>query len=141
MGAKDKRKNLTRYGVNEPPFIKHSTAPFIFPTTMHTELVSVTNGKIPALGQQYSLTCNVALSNGIVGVPTVKWMGPNSSNVITTSGDFTISHNTLTINPLRESHAGQYTCWASVGGVNGTASVTVNPTGTNFNLLCNILRQ
>ena len=114
---------------------------FVSPTTMHTELASITNGKIPALGQQYSLICNVTLSNGIDGVITVEWMGPGTSNVITTSGDFTISHNTLTINPLRESHAGQYTCWASVGGVNGTASVTVNPTGMNFNLLCNVLRQ
>jgi len=111
---------------------------------MYTELVSITNGKIPALGQQYNLTCNIALSNGIVGDPTVEWMWPNSSDVITTGGDFTISRtpsNTLTINPLRESHAGQYTCRASVGGVNGTASVTVNATGMSFDALCNVLRQ
>ena len=117
---------------------------FIPPTTMYTELVFVTKGKIPVLGQQYSLTCNVTISNGIVGDPTVEWMWPNGSNVITTGGDFTISHtpsNTLTINPLRESHAGQYTCRASVGGVSGTASVTVNATGMSFDALCNVLRQ
>jgi len=98
---------------------------------MHTELVSITTGRNPVLGQQYSLTCNVALSNGITGLPIVKWMRQGSSN-ITTEGDFTVSHtpsNTLTIDPLRESHAGVYTCWASVGGVNETASIIVNVTG------------
>ena len=62
-------------------------------------------------------------------------MGPGSSapTCIVTGGDFTV-HSTqlpyiLTINPLRQSHAGQYTCQATVGGDSGTASVMVNITG------------
>ena len=90
-------------------------------------LVSVTAGGNPTLGQQYTLTCNVSAASGS-GTPTVQWVGPSSSTPIVTGGDFTVSSTspyTITLNPLRPSHAGQYTCQATVGGDNGTASVMV----------------
>ena len=99
-----------------------------------TVLVSITAGGNPTLGQQYTLTCNVNLASGVTGTPTVQWMGP----VPITGGDFTVSSTspyTLTINPLRQSHAGQYTCQATVGGDTGTASVMVNITGWQLNTL------
>ena len=91
-------------------------------------LVSVTAGGNPTLGQPYTLTCNVSVASGVTGTPTVQWVGPGSSAPIVTGGDFTVSSTppyTLTINTLRPSHAGQYTCQATVGGDTGTASVMV----------------
>ena len=97
-----------------------------------TVLVSITASGNPTLGQSYTLTCNVSVASGVTGTPTVQWMGPGSSGPITTGGDFTVSSTppyTLTINPLRPSHAGQYACHATVGGDSGTASVMVNISG------------
>ena len=91
-----------------------------------TVLVSITAGGNPTLGQQYILTCNVNLASGVTGTPTVQWMGPVPIN--TTGGDFTVrstSPYTLTINPLRQSHAGQYTCQARVQNVTNTATVSL----------------
>ena len=86
--------------------------------------VLVSLGQNPTLGQPYTLTCNVSVASGS-GIPTVQWVGPGSSAPITTGGDFTLSSTSpyiLTINPLRQSHAGQYTCEATVQNVTITAS-------------------
>ena len=91
-------------------------------------LVSITAGGNPTLGQQYTLTCNVSVASGVTGTPTVQWVGPGSSAPIVPGVGFAVSSTppyTLTINQLRPSHAGQYTCQATVGGGNGTASVMV----------------
>lgn len=93
--------------------------------------MSVTSGPNPTLGQQYTLTCDVTIV-GDLGTPTVQWMGPGSSAPIATGGDFTvrsISPYTLTISTLRQSHGGQYTCQATVGGETGTDSTIVNIPG------------
>ena len=90
--------------------------------------VSVSLGQNPTLGQQYILTCNVSVASGVTGTPTVQWVGPGSSAPIITGGDFTVSSTspyTLTINPLRQSHAGQYTCQAWFQNVTNTASVSL----------------
>ena len=95
-------------------------------------LVSITAGGNTTLGQSYSLMCNVSITSGVTGTPTVQWMGPGSSAPIVTGGDFTVSSTspyTLTINPLRQSRVGRYTCQATVGDDSGTASVMVNITG------------
>ena len=101
-----------------------------------TVLVSITAGGNPTLGQQYTLTCDVNLASGVTGTPTVQWMGPVP--ITTTGGDFTVSSispYTLTINPLRQSHAGQYICQATVGGDTGTTSVIVDITGWHLSTL------
>ena len=90
--------------------------------------VSVSLEQNPTLGQQYTLTCNVSVASGVTGTPTVQWVGPGSSAPIVTGGDFTVSSTspyTLTINPLRQSHAGQYTCQAWFQNVTNTASVSL----------------
>ena len=87
--------------------------------------LSVSLEQNPTLGQQYTLTCNVSAT---LGTPTVQWVGPGSSAPIATGGDLTVSSTppyTLTINPLRPSHAGQYTCRTTVSGDTGTASVHI----------------
>ena len=90
--------------------------------------MSITAGGNPTLGQSYTLTCNVNVASGVTGNSTVLWMRSGSSAPIVTGGDFTVSSTspyTLTINTLRPSHAGQYTCRATVGDDNGTGSVMV----------------
>ena len=97
-----------------------------------TVMVSVTAGGNPTLGQPYTLTCNVSVASGVTGTPTVQWVGPGSSAPLVTGGDFTVNSTppyTLTINPLRQSHAGQYTCRATVGGDTGTGSIIVDIPG------------
>ena len=101
--------------------------------------VSVPLEQNPTLGQSYTLTCNVSVASGVAGPPTVQWVGPGSSAPIVTGGDFTVSSTspyTFTINPLRQSHAGQYTCQARVQNVTSTASVSLVVDGmtvlTNF---------
>ena len=95
--------------------------------------MSITSEENPTLGQSYTLTCNVSVASGVTGTPTVQWMRPGSSTPVVTGGDFTVSSTspyTLTINPLRQSHAGQYTCQAMVDDDTVVASMTVDITGT-----------
>ena len=97
-------------------------------------MVSVTAGGNPTLGLSYTLTCNVNVASGVTGNPTVLWMRAGDSASITTGGGFTVSNTsttsyTLTINPLRQSHAGRYTCQATVGGDTVTGSTIVNIPG------------
>lgn len=95
--------------------------------------MSITIGGNPTLGELYTLTCGVSVDSGITGTPTVQWMGPHSSAPITTGRDFTVRITppyTLTINRLRQSHAGQYTCQTWVENDTGTASVTVDIIGS-----------
>ena len=90
-------------------------------------LVSITASGNATIGQQYTLTCNVRVASGL-GTPAVQWVGPGCSAPIFTGGDFTVNSTspyTLTIDPLRQSHAGQFTCQAMVGNDTGTASVMV----------------
>ena len=98
-----------------------------------TVMVSLSAGENPILGQQYTLTCNVNVPSGS-GTPTVQWVGPGNSTPITTGGDFTVANTSstsyiLTINPLRQSHAGQYICQANVSGDTVTTSVIVDIPG------------
>jgi len=58
--------------------------------------------------------------------------GAGSSDPITTGGSFTVSSTppyTLTINPLRQSRDGQYTCQATVGNTTGSLSATLTVAG------------
>ena len=97
-------------------------------------MVSVSAGGNPTLGQSYTLTCNVNVASGVTGTPTVQWMRSGSSTPISNGGDFTVTNTsttsyTLTINPLRQSHSGQYICQATVGGDTVTGSAIVNIPG------------
>ena len=97
-------------------------------------MVSVTAGGNPTLGQSYTLACNVNVASGVNGTPTVQWMRSGNSTPISNGGDFIVTNTSttsyiLTINPLRQSHAGRYTCQATVSGDTGTGSTIVNIPG------------
>ena len=94
--------------------------------------VSITTGANPTAGQSYTFTCTVTPQGGLTGTPTVQWRGPLSLNPITTGGDFTVSSTppyTLTIDPLQQSHDGQYTCQVTVGNATGSSSATLTVAG------------
>ena len=104
--------------------------------------MSITSEENPTLGQSYTLTCNVTLASGVTGTPTVQWMGPDSSAPIVTGGDFTVSSTppyTLTINPLLQSHAGQYTCRAMVDDDTVVASLDIAGTCAQLNKSANYI--
>ena len=97
-----------------------------------SSLVAITSGANPTAGQPYTLTCTVAPPVGLTGTPTVQWVGPGSSATITTGGDFTVRTTppyTLTINPLRQSYDGEYTCQATIGSTTGSTSTTLTVQG------------
>ena len=94
--------------------------------------VAITPGANPTAGQSYTFTCTVTPQGGLTGTPTVQWVGPGSSATITTGGDFTVSSTptyTLTINPLRQSHDGQYTCQATIESTTGSTTTTLTVQG------------
>ena len=72
-------------------------------------------------GQVYQLLCTVEVVEGLTVAPDVMWL--DRTNVPVNQQDITVGERenmgnitnlTLTFNPLRTSHAGPYTCRASV---------------------------
>ena len=75
-------------------------------------------------GEAYSLKCSATVT-GSTDQPTITWLDPMNnpvpSEMVTTTG----SMSTLTFNPLSASHAGTYTCRATVGSTMQTATMDV----------------
>ena len=75
----------------------------------------ITTSGTSTAGEIYSLECSVTVT-GSTDQPTTTWLdsmiNPVPSEVVTTIG----SMSTLTFNPLSASHAGTYTCRATVAG-------------------------
>ena len=69
-------------------------------------------------GDSHTVQCTVTNIPYLVVPPTVELIGPGNS-VLVTDMDFTVTHN---LDPVMTSHAGQYTCRASIK----IASVSVN---------------
>ena len=85
-------------------------------------------------GEGYSLQCTVTVT-GSNDQPTITWlMGP--MNTMITSGVVTTGNmSTLTFDPLSASHAGTYTCRATLGGAVQTEEVTVTVLG-EYSVFC-----
>ena len=89
---------------------------------------------VPISGETYNLTCTVESNVP----PTVQWLySNNSTSVVTNESGITVGTQrttsstttlTLSFNPLRTSHRGQYTCQSTIDSpastVNATRSVT-----------------
>ena len=74
-------------------------------------------------GQMYTLICNGTLVGNTSLTPVVTWR--NSTGVVASGNDITVSNGILTFNSLRISHGGQYTCQSVVTSVN-TSTATAN---------------
>ena len=108
------------------------------PPTVPTVTASINSPTAPfTAGQSYTLTCTATVTGGggetLSTNTTISWTHPNGS---VTSG--TGSSLDLTLNPLRVSDAGQYTCNVSVsspfltGTWNSTDTFTINVQGKLF---------
>ena len=87
-----------------------TTAP---PTPMVS--VSITPSGTNTAGEAYSLVCSVTVTgHGSTDTPTITWLDPMDSQVPSEMVSTTGSMSTLTFNPLSASHAGTYTCRATL---------------------------
>ena len=78
-------------------------------------------------GDQQVLVCNVSMVSFLTVAPKVQWVAPNNSEVASGSGP-SLTH---TLNPVRTSDAGQYTCLTTVD----IPSVGVSVTGESSTTL------
>ena len=86
--------------------------------------MSVSSPPVTEAGQSLTLTCNVTVVEYLIVDPQVEWIQRDGStisgvsvNPSTGEGPVvtgTLSTRDVNFAPLRTSHAGQYTCWASV---------------------------
>ena len=71
------------------------------------------------------LNCSISLPTGVVGTPIFEWMGPGASTKNTHSEGNMFS--ILTLNEIRPSRAGLYTCTIKFGGfISTSTNVTVS---------------
>ena len=88
--------------------------------------VSITTSGTNTAGETYSLVCSVSTVTGSTDQPTITWLDPMNNPV---PPDTTGSMSTLTFNPLAASHAGTYTCRATVESAVYTATEVVTVQG------------
>ena len=99
--------------------------------TLHSALpppeVTTTFDSTLSAGDQLVLECNVSMVSFLTVAPTVQWVAPNNIEIASDSGP-SLTH---TLDPVRTSDTGQYTCWATVDipsvgvSVSGQSSTTV----------------
>ena len=99
--------------------------------------VSIATSGTNTTGETYSLVCSVTVT-GSTDTPTITWLDPMNSQVPSEMVSTTGSMSTLAFNPLSASHAGTYTCRATLtSGEMGTDTeiVTVQSEHRNIVLL------
>ena len=101
------------------------------PTTVTVSVSPITSSGSATAGESYSLQCAVTVT-GSTDQPAITWLGPMNYEV--TAGVETIdSMSMLTFNPLAASHAGTYTCGATLGSAMDSETVTVSVDSEWFN--------
>ena len=126
-------------------YLHNHTSIFVFQyclgTVVPTLNVIISHDDGPFIaGQSYNLTCTVTLEN-TAGTPTVEWLGPNN-NSLHNNSDITV-RDTVTVNcftytttlqftTLHTFHAGQYSCRATLGGINNTAALNITVQGKSM---------
>ena len=78
-------------------------------------------------GESYSLECIVTVT-GSDDQPNITWLMGPMDNMITSGVMTTGVMSTLTFNPLAASHAGTYTCRATLDSAMESASMTIDIT-------------
>ena len=92
-------------------------------------------------GTSYTLTCTVTPPTGVQFdssfPPNVQWLGPDTT-ILTATGPSQISSgvyiSTVSLNPLQETHSGQYSCSATYCLGNITSKVVTD--GMNIIVIC-----
>ena len=111
--------------LTEPPVTTSSEIPP--PTTTAAPptvtIISITSSGSNTAGESYSLECTVTVT-GSTDQPIITWLDP-MDNIITSGVVTTGSMSTLTFNPLAASHAGTYTCRATLGSAMDSAFRTI----------------
>ena len=72
--------------------------------------VTITFSGVSIAGQDYSLQCSASVVDGLVVLPNLKIVFPNSTEISVISSSSLV----YTFSPLRTSDGGQYTCTATV---------------------------
>ena len=114
---------VTAFSPTEPPIV--TTSEIITTSTPVTVTVSpiISSGTATA-GESYSLECTVTVT-GSNDQPTITWLMGPMDNMITSGVVTNGSMSTLTFNSLAASHAGTYTCRATLGSATDSASRTI----------------
>ena len=87
---------------------------------INIDVLPITSSGTATARETYRLVCSVTVT-GSTDAPTIIWLDPMNNQI--TSGVMTTgSMSTLTFNPLAASHAGVYTCRATLGSAMDTAS-------------------
>ena len=95
----------------------------IVPATATAVDVSITPSGTGTAGESYSLECTVIVT-GSTNQPTIIWLDP-MNHIITSGVETTGNTSTLTFNRLAASHAGTYTCRATLGSAMDSGSTTI----------------
>ena len=104
-------------------------------SALPTPEVTMTFSGYSITGQDFSLQCSASVVDGLVVLPDLKIVFPNSTEISVIGSSSLI----YTISPLRTSDGGQYTCTATVnipqaGITNLQNSITENITVVGRNL-------
>jgi hypothetical protein len=106
-----------------------STEPPVTTTNVPTPTVTISGVSISPFGtatagETFRLVCTVTVT-GSTDQPMITWLMGPMDNVITSGVVTTGGMSTLTFNPLAASHAGTYTCKATLGSAMNSASTTI----------------
>ena len=94
------------------------------PITVTVDVSPITSSGTATAGESYSLECTATVT-GSNEQPVVTWLMGPTDNMITSGVITNGGISTLTLNPLAASHAGTYTCRATLGSAMDSASRTI----------------
>ena len=83
----------------------------------------LSESRSPVAGASYTLTCTVTLPSEVQlddsVPPDIQWSLPDTINLTPTASQISSGVSTITLDPLQETHSGQYSCSASysLGGI------------------------
>ena len=94
------------------------------PITVTIGVSAITFSGTPTAGESYSLQCTVTVT-GSTDQLVITWLMGPMDNMITSGVITNGGISTLTFNPLAASHAGTYTCKATLGSAMDSVSRTI----------------
>ena len=96
--------------------------------------VTITFSGNSTAGQSYTLQCSASVVAGLVVLPDMKIVFPNST-VISVMNSSSVEYM---FSPLRRSHGGQYTCTATVNIPQAGITDLVNSTTETISVVCKL---